>query len=74
MIDVVICCDLCKQPLPVRQRKAIICGNEVTLETVEMRRTTVWNTRSLFQHLCSECALKIDNELLKLKLSVLEGQ
>ena len=67
MIQRIIRCDICNKELSVTRVTAPI-GE---IDVVETGKTEVCDTRHLFQHICKECALKIDNELLKFKLKVL---
>lgn len=62
-------CDVCDKKLEVV--KKITPFGEV--EVVKTYRTKVWNTSTLFPHLCESCALKIDNQLLETKLNLLKG-
>ena len=69
MIKRYYACDWCGKTLdyevvqtPFGDEREIIKG---------LGTTKVWNTKRLFPHLCKECALTIDNELLKAKLEIL---
>lgn len=64
-----ICCDLCDKELPIEQ----IATPFGMTDVVKVGKTKVWDTSNLFRHLCKECALTIDNELLKVKLNILES-
>lgn len=67
MVERIICCDICNEKLSVKRVTTPI-GD---INVVVMGKTEVCDTHHLFQHICKECALKIDNELLKFKLKVL---
>lgn len=64
-------CDVCGKRLPTKIQQTpfgeieIVCGTGTTKE---------WNTKGLFQHLCKECALTIDNSLLKTKMQILSSR
>lgn len=68
MIKYYYICDYCGKRLETRKQQTpfgeieIICGTAKTKE---------WDTTMLFQHLCRECALSIDDALLRLKMSYL---
>lgn len=69
MIERHYLCDVCGKRLdfevvqtPLGEEREIIRG---------LGTTKVWRTEGLFKHLCKECALTIDNELLKAKLEIL---
>lgn len=69
MFRTIIICDLCGKELPIEQ----ITTQFGIIEVVKTGKTKVWDTSSPSHHLCKECALRIDNELLKLKLDLLES-
>jgi uncharacterized protein YlaI len=68
MIKHYFVCDVCGKKLPTKTKQTpfgeveIVCGTGTTKE---------WNTKGLFMHLCKECALTIDNGLLKTKNELL---
>lgn len=70
MIKHYFVCDVCGKKLETKTKQTpfgeieIVCGTGTTKE---------WNTKGLFQHLCKECALTIDNGLLKTKMDILES-
>lgn len=70
MIRVTLYCDICGKELPVREIETAI-GK---IEVVETGRTKVWDTSGLGKHLCKECALRIDNELLTFKMELLASK
>lgn len=71
MLDTRILCDVCLNPLPTEAVEDSVYG---AVEVLKLSRTKEWDTRLLFPHLCENCALKIDNALLKFKNEVaLEG-
>lgn len=63
-------CDVCGKKLQTKIKQTpigeveIVCGTGTTKE---------WDTKGLFQHLCKECALSIDNDILKIKIELLES-
>lgn len=70
MIKTQVICDVCEQPLPVKTKS--VDGKLV--DYVELHKTKIWNTRSLYPHLCENCALKIDNALLQLQNEIQQEQ
>lgn len=68
MFRMTVHCDVCNKNLPIEQ----IETSFGKIEVVKVGKTKVVDTNNLFKHLCKECALTIDNELLKFKLEVLE--
>lgn len=62
-------CDMCKKELPIKEKQTPYGA----VRYVKSAKTKVLDTTSLFTHLCDECALIIDNELLSLKLEILQG-
>lgn len=68
MYRVTIHCDICGKTLPIEQ----VTTQVGTFYVVKVGKTEICNTKHLFKHLCKECALMIDNELLKFKLDLLE--
>lgn len=69
MLGVIVRCNLCTKELPTKRIETPFGSSEV----VEVGKTKVWGTKKLFRHLCKECALTIDNELLRFKLNLLES-
>ena len=63
----IIRCDICNKDIPFKR----IRTQFGEIDIVAMGKTEVCDTRGLFSHICRECALKIDNELLKVKLELL---
>lgn len=63
-------CDVCKKQLPTKIKQTpfgeveVVCGTGITKE---------WDTKRLFRHLCKECALTIDNALLRTKMQHLSS-
>lgn len=70
MYQVITRCDICSKVLPITPVETPFG----TVNIVETGKTMVVDTRGLFRHLCKECALRIDNELLKFKLDILENK
>ena len=68
MLQATIRCDLCNKELLI-ERASTPFGKACM---VKDGKTKVWDTSNLFQHLCKECALTIDNELLNLKIELLK--
>lgn len=62
-------CDYCGKRLETEKKHTpfgeveVICGTAKTKE---------WNTTGIYHHLCKECALEIDNDLLRLKMKLLK--
>ena len=67
MFRVTICCDICMKEIPIEQISTPIGKVEIA----KTGKTKVCDTNHLFKHLCKECALRIDNELLNFKLNLL---
>lgn len=66
MYKTTVHCDVCDKKLEIV--KKITPFGEV--EVIKNSQTKVIDTRLIFPHLCENCALKIDNELLKTKLEM----
>lgn len=69
MIGRLYVCDVCRKEFKYEVAQTPL-GNKIHI-IHGLGTTKVWNTEGLFQHLCKECALMIDNELLKAKLEIL---
>lgn len=70
MYQLITRCDICSKILPITTVETPFG----TVNIVKTGKTTVVDTRDLFRHLCKECALHIDNQLLKFKLDILENR
>lgn len=76
---VVYLCDMCEEKIPIVKKKNIFSGREIEIldegkldcEMIDLS----YLPKNKRAHLCKKCAkiisTQIDNELLKLKLSVL---
>lgn len=63
-------CDVCGKKLPTEIKKTPFGQIEVVSG---VGTTKEWDTKRLFQHLCKECALTIDNALLRVKMQYLSS-
>ena len=63
-------CDICDKKLQIVKKQTPF--GEV--EVVKTARTKVLDTKMILPHLCEECALKIDNEILMQKLILLKKE
>lgn len=68
MFKTVVCCNVCGEELKIF-RKHTPFGDVDLFKTFQTKQ---WDTSKMLPHLCEKCALIIDNELLKLKLEVLQ--
>ena len=64
MIETIVICDCCGEPLPVETVHSI---DGKTIDNVRLFTTKEWDTKTLFPHLCENCASKIDMALWKVK-------
>ena len=58
MVKMLVICDFCNNPLPIEEG-----------DLVRTFQTKEWNTKSLFPHLCENCAERIDRVLREFKNS-----
>lgn len=68
MFKSICICDVCHKQLKTETRQTPLGEVDVI---IGLGKTKEINTEALFQHLCKECALSIDNTLLKAKVRVL---
>lgn len=66
-LEMTFICDCCKQPIECESVKYYdeLYNEYLKLEKPLTARTKVWDTKSLFPHLCINCAGKIDRALEK---------
>lgn len=69
MIISSIVCDVCGDPLPVREKQTAFG----TVYLYKNFKTKVIDTSAVLPHLCEGCALKIDNQIMEAKLRMLES-
>jgi hypothetical protein len=68
MIESICRCDVCRKQLETEVRQTPF--GEINV-IKGLGKTKEINTDALFQHLCIECALSIDNAILKEKMRLL---
>ena len=68
MFKIIVCCDVCKKEIPIKKIETPIGKIEVP----DVGKTEVVDTSFAYQHLCKECALEIDNQLLKAETEFFE--
>lgn len=68
MFENICICDVCRKQLKIETRQTSLGERNVI---VGLGKTKEINTEALFQHLCKECALSIDNTVLKAKVRTL---
>lgn len=68
MIEYICRCDICRKELETETKQTPFGEIEVIKN---VGKTKEINTDALFQHLCKECALSIDNTILKEKMRLL---
>ena len=66
---VIAVCDCCGEPLRVETMEF----HGAKYETVHSHQLKEINGFPFLEHLCQTCALKIDNEILRFKVSVMAG-
>ena len=71
MIKHYFVCDVCGKKLETKTQQTPFGKFEVVLGT---GKTKELNTTRLFSHLCKECALKIDNKILRTKNELLSAK
>ena len=62
-------CDCCGKRLETKKMQTPFGKVEVICDTA---KTQEWDTTGIYKYLCKECALKIDNNLLRLKMELLK--
>ena len=68
MIAYYYICDICGKKLETKTEQTPFGEVEVVVGT---GKTKEWDTSKLFSHLCKECALEIDNKLLRTKYEMI---
>ena len=68
MVKTKVYCDVCGEELKIIQKHTLFGDVNV----IKTSRTKQLNTSRILPHLCENCALKIDNELLEAKLKMLQ--
>ena len=70
MFENICICDVCRKQLKTETRQTLLGEVDVI---IGLGKTKEINTEAIFQHLCKECALSIDNTVLKAKLKTLSS-